>query len=182
MTPQEFAQLMKSNQQLAIGPHGDQAHDLLQPGSAKPAYTMTSNRVPTEHEEQVALFQWAEANTTRLPALERLVAIPNGGYRHPATAFKMKEEGQKAGVPDIVLFEQRWDGDGSTRYGAMFIELKRSDHSNHPTKEQQDWIAELNDAGYYAVVAYGCKEAIQYLECYLADEAPLVWEYEDGSA
>ena len=174
MTPQEFAQLMKTNQQLAIGPHGDQAHDLLQP--AKPAYTMTSNKVPTEHDEQVALFQWAAANEKQYPHLSRLVAIPNGGFRHPATAAMLKAEGVKAGIPDIVLFAQCWNADGSERYGAMFIELKRRDGSNHATPEQEQWIAALNDAGYYAVVAYGCAEAIQYIECYLNDEAPLVWE------
>ena len=74
MTPQEFAQLMKTNQQLAIGPHGDQAHDLLQPASRPPAYTMTSNKVPTEHEQQVALFQWAEG--IGIPELELMTASP----------------------------------------------------------------------------------------------------------
>jgi hypothetical protein len=104
------------------------------------------------------------------------VAIPNGGFRHPATAAALKQEGVRAGVPDIVLFAQCWNGDASERYGAMFIELKRANHRNHATPEQKAWIADLNDAGYYAVVAYGCQEAIQYLECYLAGEAPLVWE------
>ena len=38
MNVQEFVQLMRSNQQLGIGPHGDQAHDLLQP-AARPSCT-----------------------------------------------------------------------------------------------------------------------------------------------
>ena len=45
----------------------------------------------------------------------------------------------------------------------MFIEPGRADHSNHPTKEQQEWIAALNDAiTQYAVVPMDA-EAIQYL-------------------
>ena len=103
---------------------------------------------PTEHEEQVALFQWAEANTARYPALARLVAIPNGGFRHPATAAALKQEGVRAGVPDIVLFAQCWNGDASERFGAMFIELKRANHRNHATPEQEAWISALNEEGY----------------------------------
>ena len=159
MTPQEFAQLMKSNQQLAIGPHGDQAHDLLQPGSAKPAYTMTSNRVPTEHDEQVALFQWAAGSG--IPELELMAAIPNGGYRHPATAALLKKEGVQAGYPDIVLDVARGG------YHGYRLELKRSDRSNHPTPEQTAWIERLRAQGYRVDVCYGCEEAIEAILMYL---------------
>ena len=157
MTPQEFAQLMKTNQQLAIGPHGDQAHDLLQP--AKPAYTMTSNKVPTEHDEQVALFEWAAGSG--IEELELMAAIPNGGYRHPATAALLKSEGVKAGYPDIVLDVARGG------YHGYRCELKRSDHSNHPTQEQTEWIERLRAQGYRVDVCYGCEEAIEAILMYL---------------
>ncbi len=101
MSPQEFVEFMRRNPQVSIGPHGDQAHDLLQPASRPPAYTMTSNKAPTEHEEQVALFQWAERSG--IPELELMTAIPNGGYRHPATAAHLKAEGVQAGYPDILI-------------------------------------------------------------------------------
>ena len=163
MTPQEFAQLMKSNQQLAIGPHGDQAHDLLQPASRPPAYTMTSNKAPTEHEEQVALFQWAAASG--IPELELMAAIPNGGYRHPLTAALLKAEGVKAGYPDIVLDVARGG------YHGYRLELKRSDRSNHPTAEQKAWIERLRAQGYRVDVCYGCEEAIAAILEYLGLEA-----------
>jgi hypothetical protein len=176
MTPQEFAQLMKTNQELAIGPHGDQAHDLLQPMTAKPAYVMTSNRVPTEHEEQVALFEWAERSG--ITELAWMFAVPNGGYRHPATAAHLKAEGVKAGAPDIILPIPRWGYPNDSMYHGMFLELKRADHSNKTTPEQDAWLAELTTLGYYAVVAYGCEEAIDHILCYLDGEAPLGWDKE----
>lgn len=176
MNVQEFAQLMKTNQQLGIGPHGDQAHDLLQPAARPPAYTMTSNRVPTEHEEQVALFAWAEASG--ITELAWMFAVPNGGYRHPATAAHLKAEGVKAGAPDIFLPIPRYCFAHDSMYHGMFLELKRVDHSNKPTPEQEAWLTELTAQGYYAVVAYGCEEAIDHILCYLDGEAPLGWDKE----
>lgn len=162
MTPQEFAQLMKSNQQLAIGPHGDQAHDLLQP-APKPAYTMTSNRVPTEHEEQVALFQWAERSG--ITELEMLHATPMGGYRPPHIGAMLKEEGARKGYPDISLDVPSPDG----RWAGLRIELKIK--GNKPTPEQVEWLERLNRYGYKAVCCYGAQEAIDAILEYLGIEA-----------
>ena len=159
MTPQEFAQLMKTNQQLAIGPHGDQAHDLLQP--AKPAYTMTSNKVPTEHEEQVALFQWAEGSG--IEELEMLHATPMGGYRPPHIGAMMKQEGARKGYPDVSLDVARgqWHG--------LRLELKVG--RNKPTPEQEWWMERLRNYGYMAVVCYGAQEAIDAILEYLGINA-----------
>ena len=62
-----------------------------------------SRRNDWEHQEQVKLFNWARASETTVPALRWLFAVPNGGYRPKATAIKMRNEGQKAGVPDVWL-------------------------------------------------------------------------------
>lgn len=120
--------------------------------------------VPTEHEEQVALFQWAKANEAQYPELALLFAVPNGGYRPMATAAMLREEGVKAGVPDCFLMCRR------RYYGALAIELKRSDHSNHATPAQQEWIERLREHGYMAVVCYGAQEAINAITAYLADK------------
>jgi hypothetical protein len=76
----------------------------------------------TEHSHQVALFCWANQQcnqwfhgTYAMPdsgkparkdlaqQLSLMFAIPNGGLRHKAEANKLKSEGVKAGVPDIML-------------------------------------------------------------------------------
>ena len=132
--------------------------------SMAPALQSAFQRVPTEHEEQVALFQWAEAHEAQYPSLAMLAAIPNGGYRPMTTAAMLREEGVKAGLPDMALFCQRGGK------GALFIELKRRDRSNHATDAQRDWIERLRAAEYMAVVCYGAQEAIDVITTYLAQE------------
>ena len=129
-----------------------------------PALQSAFQRAPTEHEEQVALFQWAEANEGAMPELRLMFAVPNGGYRPMATAAMLHEEGVRAGVPDIFLMCRRG------HYGALAIELKRADRSNHATDAQRDWIERLRAAGYMAVICYGAQEAIEVIKTYLAQE------------
>ena len=92
--------------------------------------------------------------------------IPNGGQRHKAIARKMKGEGVKKGVPDIMIALPRGDWSG------LFIEFKAArPHSASVSKEQKEWIAALNRVGYLAVVCRGVDEAKKAVEAYLqADE------------
>jgi hypothetical protein len=121
---------------------------------------------PDEHEEQAAVVQWAQENEGRWPELRLLFAVPNGGYRDPITAKLLAESGVKAGVPDMLLPCARRDEDGSVLHG-LWIELKRRDHSNHPSPEQGVWLSALRREGYRAVVCYGAPEAIDALCTYL---------------
>ena len=57
----------------------------------------------SEHDEQVALFNLLGLYERNYPVLQWIFAIPNGGDRHPAVARKMKAEGVKAGVWDILV-------------------------------------------------------------------------------
>ena len=120
--------------------------------------------VPTEHEEQVALFQWAEANEGAMPELALLFAVPNGGCRPMATAAMLREGGVKAGVPDVFLAcaRGRWHG--------LFVELKRADRSNHATIAQRAWIEMLRLYGFSAVACYGAQDAISTIMAYLTQE------------
>ena len=126
-----------------------------------PALKSAFAPVPTEHEEQVALFQWAAANEAQYPSLAMLAAIPNGGYRPMTTAAMLKAEGVKAGYPDIILDVARGP------YHGLRIELKRADRSNHATKEQREWLARLAFEGYQVAVCYGAQEAIKVITDYL---------------
>jgi hypothetical protein len=112
-----------------------------------------------EHQEQVALFEWAALNEARLPELALLFAIPNGGDRHPAVAAKLKAEGVKAGVPDLFLPVAR-DG-----YHGLWIELKApggtlADH-------QSDWLTFLSQQGYLTTTCYGWTAAARRIVAYL---------------
>ena len=155
ISEREYRKMLANNPDL-------RAHDDTRP----PAYRLTPapHAAPTEHEEQCALFAWAEANEGAFPELANMFAVPNGGYRPMATAQRLAEEGVKAGVPDALLLCRRGP------YGGLAIELKRADRSNHATPEQRAWLKRLAAAGYMAVICYGADEAIGVIAAYLQME------------
>lgn len=112
-----------------------------------------------EHHEQVALIEWARLNQHRLPLLELLLAIPNGGARHIKTGRDLKAEGVRRGVPDLFL---------PVAHGRMlglFIEMKSDTGRLSP--EQQWWIEHLHGQGYHVSVCRAWQEAAQILENWL---------------
>ena len=115
----------------------------------------------SEHQEQAALFQWAEKLAYQYPELDLMFAIPNGGLRHKAVAIRMKAEGLKAGVPDIFLPVARCGHHG------LFIELKYG--KGKPSTKQVWWLDELQKEDYLAVVCWGWCEAAALIESYLED-------------
>ncbi len=122
--------------------------------------TVTDNQwMGTEAEEQMCVFRWATYMSEQKPELKLLYHVPNGGKRDIRTARKLKLEGVKAGVPDIVLPVSRGG------YNGLYIELKVG--KNKPTKEQQEWLKQLEAQGYYATWCTGSKQAIEIIENYL---------------
>lgn len=81
-------------------------------------------------------------------------------------AKRFKAEGVRAGVPDLFLPVARGG------YHGLFIEMKRPDHKNKPSKAQNEWQQFLTKQGYLSVVCYGYEEAIQTIQRYygVADE------------
>jgi len=116
--------------------------------------------VSQEHQEQVAVFDWAGFSTGRWPELALLYAIPNGGERHPAVAIRLKAEGVKAGVPDLCLPVARGG------YHGLYIELKSWE--GKLSAEQRRWLADLEGQGYRAVMCRGWEAAQRLIETYLS--------------
>ncbi len=125
----------------------------------------------SEHQEQVALFDWARRLEGRHPQLGLMFAIPNGGLRNKIVAAKLKREGVKAGVPDIFLpvpkFIKGW-GASDWSHG-LFIEMKIK--PNKPTKNQLYWMGRLEAEGYETAVCYSWIEAKDKIINYLKLEA-----------
>lgn len=117
-------------------------------------------RSGSEDGHQAALFCWCAIHAKEHPELKWLFAIPNGGWRDPATANKLKATGVKSGVLDICLPIKRGI------YSGLFVELKRG--KNKPTNEQKEWIDFLPTQGFGVVVCYSWEIArdiiISYLE------------------
>ena len=118
-----------------------------------------------EHEEQVALFQWAAMQVCVYPELEFLFAVPNGGHRIPAVAGKMKAEGTRKGVPDVWLPIPRGG------YHGLIIEMKWG--KNRPSADQKRWISFLRDQGYFVQVCWSWGAAREVIE-----QARKIYEHE----
>lgn len=117
-----------------------------------------------EHQAQVALFQWCGYQSRRYPELALLFAIPNGGARSLSQGARLKAEGVKAGIPDMLLPVARGGFHG------FFIELKAPDGTVQDN--QKKWAADLAAQGYKAEVIYGWQNARDALIEYLS--LPLV--------
>ena len=143
-------------------------------GTSKGATRYISSRdviaTLTEADEQKLLFAWISANEDKHPALCRAFHVPNGEYRHPATAARLKTMGVRPGVVDFLLPYHVYDAGVDKLYTGLAIELKRSDHSNKPTPEQEQWLLWLDSQDWRCVVCYGAQEAIDVICEYLGME------------
>jgi len=126
----------------------------------KKCYCQTDIPAPTEAKEQKKLFDWVALSMGRWPELKHLHHSPNGGRRDPKTGRSLKEQGTRAGYPDLCLNYARGI------YHGLFIELKRTKGSV-VSPAQKGWLEWLNANGNCAVVCYGAKEAIETIEKYL---------------
>lgn len=129
--------------------------------------------VPTEHVEQRNLFEWAGRMLRTYPVLEWLYAVPNGGHRNIIVAKKLKAEGVKPGVPDVVLPVRGYDPDGSA-YGGLYIELKRLE-GGRVSPEQTRWHEFLRSQAYRVEVCRGWLEASAVIATYLEHGRPHEW-------
>ena len=83
-----------------------------------------------------------------------------GNYQpHVSVRMRAKKSGYKKGFPDLFLYEPRG------KYHGLAIELKVG--YNKPTKDQLEWIKNLNKRNYKAVVCNGIDETLEQINNYL---------------
>ncbi len=121
-------------------------------GRAKP--------VDREGLEQAALIRELELC---YPAVFDLIYhVPNGGHRVKAVAAKLKAQGVKAGIPDLVLSMARGG------YFGLYIEFKATPPNDAAVSaNQQERLRKLNDQGYLAIVCRGHFDALEQIRAYL---------------
>lgn len=90
----------------------------------------------------------------------RLYAVPNGGLRTVQEGVRLKMEGVQKGVPDLVLPIARGG------YHGLYLEMKAG--NGRTSKEQDGWLAFLEDQGYRVAVAWTVERALHVLEDYLS--------------
>lgn len=112
-----------------------------------------------EHQHQVNVIRWSLAHRVQYPDLKLLHAVPNGGRRDPIEAKHLQDEGLKKGVPDLDLPVPRG------KYHGLRIEMK--DDTGRTSLEQDWWLGELREQGYFCEVCHGWEPAVRVLEWYL---------------
>lgn len=114
------------------------------------------NLTPLEDAEQKAFVNYLDMQGFKY------FAVPNGGFRHKLTAAKLKAEGVKAGVPDIVILEKS----ATKQHKVLFVEMKRQE-GGQVSEKQKEWHDWLDENDYAICVAEGCEQAIRLLHKYL---------------
>jgi hypothetical protein len=90
---------------------------------------------------------------------QALYCASAGGVRTSMKqAIKMKATGYVKGVPDLQIFEPVGN------YHGLLIEIK--DLKGVVSKEQKQWIKDLNDRGYYATYCKGVESTIKVIDDY----------------
>lgn len=125
-----------------------------------PTETLDASPVPSESVEQSRLFQWARMQQGRWPELKLLYHIPNGGSRHRLEAIHLKQQGVRAGVPDLCLPVAR---DGCH---GLYVEMKRI-KGGRVSPEQVSWMEALQAEGYMVAVCQGWEMASEVILRYL---------------
>ena len=115
---------------------------------------LKKDTAPTEYEEQIKLAEYLDMKNYLW------CHVPNGGNRNAITGAKLKRQGVKPGVPDVLIFDvpqYNWNG--------IAIELKRSNGRPSDVREtQKEWLGELESRDWQTKIAFGADEAIDFLE------------------
>lgn len=114
-----------------------------------------------EHSEQVNLIQWWSLQCKRYGVHEQLLfAIPNGGQRNIVTAKRMKDEGVRAGIPDLFLAVPRG------QFHGLFVEMKKQ-RGGVVSESQKACMEMLSANGYCVTVCHGFTDAQETIKGYL---------------
>lgn len=115
----------------------------------------------TEAQHQANVMKWSQQPSVRRewPELALLHHIPNGGTRDLVEARHLKEQGVKAGVPDLCLPVPRG------RYHGLYIEMKTE--KGRASDAQKWWGMRLTEQGYCWRVCHGWENAVQTIQAYL---------------
>ncbi len=113
----------------------------------------------SEHDDQVAIFEWAKLQEGKYPDLWLLHAIPNAGKRTKRMGAWYKAEGLKPGCLDIHLPVARGG------YIGLWIEQKFG--KNDLTDSQAEWKRHLEDAGHLVKVSWSVEDSINILRDYM---------------
>ncbi len=123
-----------------------------------PAYLTRIRRKPAKNEHclQRAIADWCDGLGKRL-VQGRFAAIPNGGGRDRITGARLKAEGVRAGMPDLVF----WRDEGRV----MWVEVKNGT-SGALSPAQKELHVRMKADGHLVLVCRTLAEAIQVIQAF----------------
>ena len=111
--------------------------------------------------------QWSSGSGCNIRK-SRIIGIPNGswiagtGNKKFALIAKYKKEGMTNGVSDLFICHSDGQNHG------LWIEMKdKMKTMSSVSKEQRQWIDDMNKAGYVAKWAAGADAAIKIIQDYM---------------
>jgi hypothetical protein len=120
-----------------------------------------------EHDIQATFFDWVRIKEKHDWRFSLVFAVPNGGQRHPRVAAKLKAEGVRPGIPDIIIMAPGRYAEKD--YPGAVIEFKAPKGSL--TDHQSGMLHLINRAGYLVSVMRTPTAAISFLESYFGLES-----------
>jgi hypothetical protein len=118
----------------------------------------------SEHSHQTALFAALAELAVTVPDARWVFAVPNGFYGTAGQKGKMKAEGLRVGVWDVIIPFPRVGYLGH-HYTGLMIEMKVD--KNKLSKEQVEFGTAMYNAGWDTCVAYNWQVAYTRIKGYL---------------
>ena len=110
----------------------------------------------SEQEQQRMVVDWLEANRIKF------CAVPNAGKRSAQTAAKLRAEGMRTGVPDLIILTPP---PAMAHMGVTGVAIEMKSPGRGPTGEQHGWLEWFCDAPHWtATVCYDAAEAVGWLK------------------
>lgn len=116
--------------------------------------------VPSEADEQANVIKWwaAQCRLYGLPSFS-LYHVANEGSGSAIRGRRLKEQGVRAGIPDLIFDVPR------SNYHGLRIEMKSK--RGRPRKNQLDVLSWMESQGYAVAVCHGSTDAIDVIKEYL---------------
>lgn len=126
---------------------------------------------PSEYDECVVFHQWLTAKRYRHAHISN--ESQSGGANAVIRGAKLKRIGQSKGFPDyIVICHQKGHPDF---LDIVAVEMKRQ-HGGTLSDEQARWLSALDEAGIWAGVCKGARDAIAFVEAVTSGESIDQWQ------
>lgn len=105
-----------------------------------------------EHKIQCAIVQYLELVENSRKDFT-FFAVPNGGWRNPVVAAKLKAEGVRSGVSDLIILYA-----GKT----YFVEIKKP--TGRQSETQREFEQKVRALGFEYTIWRGLGDAINFVE------------------